>query len=145
MTTEKITKREVLEAIKAEAQTKDVIGGIAAEVVIDYVDTTIAQLDHKAEKAKETAAKKRAAGDELRAVVKAALTDELQAIDAIAATVAETEEDITKSKVTARLTQLVKAKEAYKEQISVDGRKIMAYRIFNPATDLATEVETDAE
>ena len=80
----------------------------------------------KAEKAKERAATKKAEGDELRAVVKSVLTDEFQAIDDIVAQIAG--EDVTKAKVTARLTQLVKAEEAVKEQIKVGERKVMGYK-----------------
>ena len=56
------------------------------------------------------------------------MTDEFQTIDDIVAQVAE--EGVTKAKVTARLTQLVKAEMAEKDQIKADdGRKVMAYRL----------------
>jgi redox-sensing transcriptional repressor len=41
-------------------------------------------------------------------------------------------EGVTKQKVVARLGQLVKAEKAHKEQIKVEGRKIMAYRLEVP-------------
>ena len=139
----KITKKVVLEAIKAVANEVDFGEVVSAEDVIAYVDTAIAQLDSKAAKAKERAAKNKAEGDELRAAVESVVTDELQTIDAITAAVQNMEgyEDVTKSKVTARLTQLVKADVIHKEQIKTeDGRKVMAY-----AAGMAVASEEDAE
>ena len=137
-----VTKRMVLEAIRTAAAAGSVNFGnaITAEDVIAYADTTIAQLDAKTVKAKERAAKTKAEGDELRAVVEDALTDELQSIDAITAAVNAVEgyEDVTKSKVTARLTQLVRGELAYKEQVKIGDRKVMAYALGTPA-------EPDAE
>ena len=129
----KITKRDVLEAIKAVAETVDFGDTVTSEDVVNYVDTTIAQLDAKAAKAKERAAKTKEAGDELRATVESVITDTLQTIDDITAQVQAIEgyEDVTKSKVTARLTQLVKSEKVEKEQIKLeDNRKVMAYRLF---------------
>ena len=95
----------------------------------------IALLDKKAAKAKETAAKKRAEGDELTDAVRAALSNEqLEPIADIAARIEG--EDVTVSKVTYRLTQLVKNGEAEKGEISIPGgegvkaRKIMGYRLI---------------
>ena len=126
----KITKKVVLEAIKAAAEGMDFGEVVTAADVIAYADATIAQLDAKAAKAKERAAKNKAEGDELRAAVESAVSDELQTIDAITAAVQAMDgyADVTKSKVTARLTQLVKAGAIYKEQVKLDdGRKVMAY------------------
>jgi hypothetical protein len=111
---------------------------VSAADVIDYVDTTIEQLDNKAARAKDRAAKAKAAGDELRAKVAAVLTDEFQTIADIAAQVDV--EDITPAKVTARLTQLVKLGEAHKTKLKTDdGRKINGYAA-GPAPD-TDEVE----
>ena len=132
MAEKKITKKVVLEAIRKVAEDGIDFGAeVTADDVIAYVDTTIAQLDAKTVKAKERTAKKKAEGDELRAAVKAVLTDELQTIDAIVAKVeADNDfEELTKSKVTARLTQLVKANEIHKEQVKAGDRKVMAYAL----------------
>lgn len=129
----KITKKVVLEAIKAAAEEMDFGEVVTAADVIAYADTAIAQLEAKAAKAKERAAEKKADGDALRAVVENAVSDEYQTIDDITAKVVEVEgyEDVTKSKVTARLTQLVKSEKIEKEQIKLEGgRKVMAYRLF---------------
>lgn len=130
--TKKIVKRDVLEAIKAVAETVDFGDTVTSADVIDYVDTTLAQLDAKAAKAKERAAKTKAEGDELRAVVEGVLTDDLQTIDDITAQVQAIDgyDDVTKSKVTARLTQLIKTEVAHKTQIKLEGgRKVMAYAL----------------
>ena len=125
----KATKRNVLEAIATiitedfEVQVGEVT--VTAADVNDYITKTIAQLEAKNEKAKERAAEKKADGDELRAKIEALLTDEFQTGDEI--TAALNDPEITKAKVTARLTQLVKAEKAFKTTIKVDNRKIVAY------------------
>lgn len=131
----KITKMVVLEAIKAAAERGVDFGDVVtAADVITYADKAIAQLEAKTAKAKEKAAERKADGDALRTVVESVISDDLQTIDTITAKVAKTEgyEDITKSKVTARLTQLVKSEKVEKEQIKLeDNRKVMAYRLFS--------------
>lgn len=139
MAENKITKRVVLDAIRVVAENGADFGAdVTADDVIAYVDTTIAQLDAKAAKAKERAAKNKAEGDELRAVVEGVLTDDLQTIDAITAAVQAVDgyADVTKSKVTARLTQIVKSNIGHKEQIKDGDRKVMAYALgAAPVTD----------
>jgi len=137
--TKNITKRMVLEAIKAAADGIDFGDVVTAEDVIAYADTAIAQLDAKAAKAQERAAKTKAEGDELRAVVESVLSVELQGVDAITAQVNAIEgyEEITKSKVVARLSQLVKMGVVRKEQIKIDNRKVMGYAIEESGEDVA--------
>ena len=130
---EKITKRDMYEAI-IEA----VNGGewkYDTADVIEFCENEIALLDKKAAKAKETAAKKRAEGDELTDAVRAALSaDTFESIADIAARIQG--EDVTVAKVTYRLTQLVKNGEAEKSEITIPGgegvkaRKIQGYRIL---------------
>lgn len=129
----KITKREyygmvreVVEASEAENKAD----------VLAFIDHEVELLDAKAAKAAKRAADKKAEGDELRAVVESILTDELQTADSIAAQVEG--EDVTKQKVVARLTQLVKAGVAVKDTVKVDSRKLVAYR-------LATDTDVVAE
>lgn len=109
--------REVVEASDAEMKTE----------MVEFIDKQLEQLAAKAEKAKARAAEKKVAGDELREVVKSVLTDEFQTIDAITAQIVG--EDVTKAKVTARLTQLIKSEEAVKEQVKAGSRKVMAYKL----------------
>lgn len=130
---EKITKREMYEAIIEAMKTGEV--KYAPDVVIEFCEKEIASLDRKAAKAKETAAKKRAEGDALTDMVRNALTEEFRTIADITATVAVEDPEVTVSKVTYRLTQLAKNGEAEKQEVSVPGgegqkaRKVMAYRI----------------
>ena len=123
----KITKKQVFEALIGAVTGMDKVGDIDAETVIATLETAVAQIDAKAAKAKERAAEKKTAGDALRAEIEALLTDEFQTADAITEQV--TAEDVTKSKVVSRLSQLVAAGVAVKEQIKVDDRKLMGYKL----------------
>ena len=137
---EKITKREMFEAIKGLAESGalhmvDFNENITDEAVAEFCENEIALLDKKAAKAKERAATKKAEGDELTDAVRAAMsTEEFEPIADIAARIEG--EDVTVAKVQYRLTQLVKNGEAEKEQITVPGgegqkaRKIMAYKLI---------------
>ena len=139
---EKMTKRNVYEALinyansgvmAYAADEGDVV--VTAEALAAFAENEIALLDKKAIKAKERAATKRAEGDELTDAVRAAMSaEEFEHIADIAARIEG--EDVTLSKVTYRLGQLVKNGEAEKEQITVPGgegqkaRKIMAYKLI---------------
>ena len=142
----KLTKKDFYAALRGMVEGIEMVGEIPADEVLAFIDKSVAQLDSKAAKAKEKAAEKAEKGDKLYEVVVSALTNELQAIDAITATVegivAETDmEDmeITKAKVTARLTQAFKNGVATKEQIKVGSRKVMSYAL----KDVAATSETD--
>ena len=117
---DKVTKVEIYGMIKEACADN--------EVIVDFCDKEIAALGAKAEKAKVRAAAKKAAGDELRAVVASVLTKEPMIAEDILACI-EGDEDLTKAKVIARLTQLVKAGEAVKSEVTVDGKKRMAYAL----------------
>ena len=139
---EKMTKRNVYEALinyansgvmAYAADEGDVV--VTTEALAAFAENEIALLDKKAVKAKERAATKRAEGDELTAVVRQVMsTEEFEPIADIAARIEG--EDVTLSKVTYRLGQLVKNGEAEKEQITVPSgegqkaRKIMAYKLI---------------
>lgn len=121
----KMTKKDWFEVIKGivEASDNENVAG-----AVEFIDKQMELLAAKAEKAKERAAKTKAEGDEMRAAVQAVLTEELQTIDEITAQVEG--EEITKAKVTARLTQLVKAEVATKDTVKTeDGRKVTAYKL----------------
>ena len=130
---EKITKREMFEAIKETFETGTC--KFDAATVMAFCDKEIASLDSKAAKAKERAAAKKAEADVLMDQVRDALTGEFQTIADIAAAVAEVNADATVSKVTYRLTKLVEAGDAEKTDVSVPGvdggkaRKVKAFRI----------------
>lgn len=127
----KTTKKEYYEAIRTMVETVETVGTIPADEVLTFIDKMVEQLDAKAASAKERAAKKKADGDELREIIQGVLTADFQTIDSIVEQVGR--EDVTKNMVTARLTQLVKAEVAKKEQVKEEGtgRKVMAYALDN--------------
>ena len=134
---EKITKREMFEAIKETFETGSC--KFDAATVMAFCDKEIASLDAKAAKAKERAAAKKAEADVLMGQVEGVLTGEFQTIADIAAAVAEVNPDATVSKVTYRLTKLVENQVAEKTDISVPGvdggksRKVKAFRLVEGA------------
>lgn len=120
----KMTKAMWLEEIKGVVEAADYEN---KEGAIEFINKQIETLAAKAEKAKEKAAKAKAEGDELRAIVECILTANAQPIDDIVAQIES--EDVTKAKVTARLTALVNAGIAKKEPVKVGSRKVMAYSL----------------
>ena len=125
----KITKREKFEMLK-----EIIRGDINVEMtveqaeLVDFLDSQINAIDAKAEKAKARNAEKKANGDELRDIVQAILTEEFQTIDAIVAQIEG--EEVTKAKVTARLTSLVNNGIAEKADVKdEEGRKLKAYKL----------------
>lgn len=124
----KITKKDMFKTIASLLADN-------AEVVA-FCDNEIALLEKKAAKAKETAAKKKAEGDELRDVVFAAMSDtDFETIADIAGRIEG--EDVTVAKVTYRLTSLVRAGLAEKTEVTIPAtetskaRKVCAYRKIN--------------
>ena len=123
----KLTKKDYYAALRAMVEGIEMVGDIPADEVLAFIDKTVEQIDAKATKAREKAAEKKADGDALRAEVLALVTDDFQTADAITAKLGD--EEITKAKVVSRLTQLVKAGEVVKEQMKVDDRKVMCYKL----------------
>lgn len=115
----KITKVEILGMIKDACADN--------EVIVGYCDKEIAALGAKAEKAKVRAAAKKAAGDELRGVVKSVLTKEPMIAEDVLSLIDG--DDLTVAKIRARLTQLEKTGEVVKSEVTVDGKKRMAYAL----------------
>ena len=130
---EKITKREMFEAIKETFETGSC--KYDAAVVTAFCDKEIAALDSKAAKAKERAAAKKAEADVLMGQVEGALTEEFQTIADVTVAVSAVNEDATTSKVQYRLGKLVETGVAIKEQITIPAtettkaRKVMAYKL----------------
>ncbi len=120
----KLTKKDYYEMIKGIVVESDVEN---KDELVAFVDKQVEAIDTKAEKAKERAAEKKANGDALRERVERLLTDEYQTADDIFEKVEGT--DLTKAKIVARLTQLVKADIAEKAQAKTeDGKKVMVYK-----------------
>ena len=140
--TKKVIKKEWYAEIRKIVEAADVENKDGA---LEFIDNQMKLLAAKAAKAKENAAKKKADGDNLREAVYNVLTTELQTIDQITEQVVIEGEDITRNKVTARLTQLVKADMAVKDTVKTDdGRKVTAYKIAESVAEDA-EVEAPAD
>lgn len=120
----KITKAEKLQMIKAIVEASDAEEKV---MLVETIDTILAQDANKAAKAKERAAAKRAEGDALRATVQGVLTEEFQSAQAITDAIGD--EEVTKAKVIARLKQLVDSGVAVKEEQKIGDKKCMAYRL----------------
>jgi hypothetical protein len=137
----KITKRMRYEALIAmiEAGALDTItdynADITADSMKDFCVSEIELLDKKADKAKERAATKAAAGDALTETIKTCLTSEHQTIADITNAVAAIDPEVTTSKVTYRLSQLFKNGVVTKGEVVVPGvdgaksRKLQTYAI----------------
>ena len=139
MATEKMTKVEMFENIR------DYLNGdemnCSVDEAVEFIDKQIEQLEAKAAKAKYRAAVKRADGDALREMVLQYVDAKPKTIDEITTAVIDrvgNASDITKAKVTARLTQLVKNGSVVKEQTKIGTRKVMVY-------SLAAKVEASDE
>lgn len=127
--TDRLTDRAIYTAIaEGTLDTLDV------DTITAWAEKKIAQLDRKAAKAKETAAKKRAEGDELTEAVLAALTEDFEPIADIAARIEG--EEVTVSKVSYRLNALSKAENpsVEKGELVIEGegkkRKCVGYRLI---------------
>jgi hypothetical protein len=141
MENKKITKKEYFNSLREVVLTMQMVGNISADEMVAFIDKQVEQLDKKASRAKEKAAEKKVEGDALREVVAGILTSEYQAIDDIVAQIDD--EEVTKGKVVSRLTQLIEAGIAEKNQIKDEAknRKVMAYRL----KEVEAEVEAEAE
>lgn len=121
----KMTKKDYFEMIK----------GIVTESNVEnknelnyFLDAQIESINNKAEKARERAAAKKAEGDELRETVKSVLTNDFQTAEEITSKI--NDEEVSKAKVIARLTQLVKLGEAVKESTKTENNKSrMTYKL----------------
>ena len=131
------TKREMYELIKALVDAGVISGeltetGITEAHVAQFCVDELELLDKKVAKAKERVATKKTEADELTELIKSLLTDEWQTTTEIAAQIED--EDVSQSKITARMTKLINAGIAIKEQVSVVGAngkaaKKMSYRL----------------
>ena len=116
----KITKRDYYNEIIKAMTTGEF--DMDPELIAKFCKDEIALLDKKAAKAKERNAAKAAEADTLLALVEAALSaDEFKTIKDITDIVVATDPDATTSKVTNRLTKLINAEIAEKQEVSVTG------------------------
>jgi hypothetical protein len=122
MDEKKWTKREIYNELLTLARTGKM--DLDEATLEAFCIRQIAILDNKEAKAKELAAKKRSAGDELTKAIEAVLSDEFEPIAEIAAKVDM--EDVTVSKCVYRLNKLVEAGKAEKADIELpaaEGKK----------------------
>lgn len=130
----KFTKRNIYAALVNFANgnglmfdTENGMVEIDMDSLAQFAENEIALLDKKAVKAKETAAKKKTESDELMDAVYDALSDdEFESIADIAARVEG--DEVTIAKVSYRLTQLVKAGKAIKDDIKIEKRTVKGYK-----------------
>ena len=141
--TVKITKKDFYRALIELVEGMETVGAYDAKDVQEFLKKQVEQIDAKAAKAKERAAKAKAEGDELTKAVEAVITEEFQTADAITEQVDF--EDVTKSKVVARLTKLVAAEKLVKEQRKVDDRKVMCYKLAGADAETADVAEDEIE
>ena len=121
----RLTKKDYFEMIKGIVEESNVENKNELNY---FLDAQIESINNKAEKAKERAATKKAEGDELRETVKSVLTNDFQTAEEITSKI--NDEEISKAKVIARLTQLVKLGEAVKESTKTeDNKSKMTYRL----------------
>lgn len=133
--TVKITKRTVLNALdkyfaehEFDVDVEDIT--VTADDVLEYVASSIAALDKKAESAAKRAAEKKEQGDELRAMVADVLTDEYQSVMDIWSALKDKVDGLTPAMVTARLTQLCKNGDAEKTDVKGEnGRNHKGYKL----------------
>ena len=137
----KITKKDYFAMV---AEIVDNSNAENKDELMEFIEKQVEALDKKAAKAKERAAEKKAEGDALRDKVEAVLTNEVQVIDQIVEAIGD--EDVTRNKVVARLTQLVKADIAVKEEVKNDSKKVMGYKLkTEDAADDTEATEAAAE
>ena len=137
----KITKKDYFAMV---AEIVDNSNAENKDELMEFIEKQVEALDKKAAKAKERAAEKKAEGDALRDKVEAVLTNEVQVIDQIVEAIGD--EEVTRNKVVARLTQLVKADIAVKEEVKNGSKKVMGYKLkTEDAADDAEATEEVAE
>ena len=142
MAEERVTKKQWYEIIMDIVKEADIEDAEYKAEMINFIKKDITALDNKAAKAKEKAAKEKAEGDKLQESVQAVLTTNFQSIDDIFAQVTDEEGEVTRSKVTARLTKLVKAGIATKDMIKTeDKRKVTGYKLVEDASELGDAEE----
>lgn len=128
MEKKKLTKREVLNGIIDLIKNGET--DVTPEDIIAYAENEIGLIDRKNEKAAIRNAEKKAKADELQDAIYDVLTDEYQPISEIAMNFED--EDVTVSKIVARLTKLCNSGKVEKTQIKVTAgdknRNVMGYK-----------------
>jgi hypothetical protein len=117
----KMTRKQIFEALKAIP---------ANAQYVDFFQHEIEMLDARTEKARAKREEKKAAADELKDKIYAVLTDELQTSADILEKIGANDEEITRGKVTARLTKLVNEGKIERADVKVDKKRVKGYRLI---------------
>jgi len=130
-----VSKKTVLEAMKSMTFPEVTVGDVVVtpDDFMEYIETTIESLDKKAVAAQKRAAERKAAGDELRAQIKATLGETPKTIPEIMAELDNPE--VTNAMVVSRLGQLVKLGEIFKSDVKRDDRTLKAYSTVEVVTE----------
>lgn len=122
-----MSKRDVLVALSTMSFDDVTVGDVTvtAEDFQDYIQTSLDQLDKRAEAAHKRQAEKKQAGDELRAQIKAVIDETPKTIPEILTALGN--DEVTSAMVVSRLSQLVKLGEIFKSEVKIDGRPIKRY------------------
>lgn len=132
--TTKITNMDILTMIEEIA-----VGTENEEVILGYCAKQKESISNKAAKAKERAAEKRAAGDELRDAVQAVLeaaNGPMTRDDLYAAFDNAEELELTVAKVGHRASELVRFNLAHKVDVKTEDGKIKVAYVAGPAEDV---------
>lgn len=115
-----MTNREALTAMrKIEANAE----------YVENIDKMLASLDKKAETAARYKAKKNGAMAEEKEIVKAVITNDPKTVADILAEVEDKIDGVTRNKVVARLSSLIKDGTVEKAETKVDGKTVKVYAL----------------
>ena len=112
-------KDMVMEAEEVTNELKDEL--------VDFIDKQIETIEKRKVAAAARAEKKKAEADALTDEIFALMTEDFMTADEIVDMLDD--ETITRNKVTARLAKLINAEKVVKENIKVDGKRKMAYKL----------------
>lgn len=127
----KVSKKVIYQAIIDTMNTGECT--MDPQVIIDMCQNEIDMLERRYDKARERAAEKKAANDELTALIEDLLTNEYQTVADIVNQL--NDENMSQQKVVYRLSALAKAGIAEKGEVKVPGsegsraRTVVAYKL----------------
>lgn len=98
--------------------------------LVEFIDKQLETLEKRKVSAANRAAKKREESDAMTEQILAQIGEELITVDEIVAAIDD--ENVTRNKVTARLSKLIKAGTIEKEAVKINDSKRMAYRLVTP-------------
>lgn len=123
-----MNRREFMEAVINLCNGGEMVN---ADEMRAFCEKELAQVDHRNLKARERQAQRKAEGDALKEAIKGILSAEPIVVPEIVNAINESGEfeDITPSKIVARMTQLAKDEVVVKEKVNYNGHKLVGYRL----------------